>query len=137
MSSADIDTEFATHLRGLIDRAVYREDAAPQGSREPYATYARLSLTGHRVLGGVTSLAETIYRVTLYSRSTEALLGMQDAMWEGLDGWRGDMEGVPVYLCRVMNIGTATVRPTDGGEGEVHELDLDVAFHFKRAAIPR
>jgi hypothetical protein len=135
--SSNCDADFATFVRSALGHQVYREDGAPQDTREPYATYERLDTIPVNVMNASTKLSQGIYRVTLYSTNPVAISTMEDAVWGALAMYKGTMGSTKVQRIFVESISTRILPPTDGGQPRVHTREFDVSVWFERDAIQR
>lgn len=137
MAVSNFDAEFYAGLVAVVGTAasVWREGHVPQGQREPYVTYARLSSDPVDTLNGTTDMALNTYRVEVRAKSDEQATTIEDLLWAGLHmqgvvggaaGWRNS---------RVMDASDGVDLEGEGSEARQSVRVLDVDIQWRRATL--
>lgn len=105
---------------------------APTSVAQPYITMQRLTHLNDRHMVGVTDLAHLTMQLDSWALSSCDLEAVTEALRQALDGYRGNMAGVPVEYCAVMNEFDTYEPPTDGSEQGIFHTAMDVEMWHRR-----
>ena len=136
MSTA-YDTALATYMGTATGLTVYREGGAPQDSRSPYITYARIDQSPQYHMTGLSAVESAIYRVIIHTTVPAHMGTYETNLCNALHAYRGAMGDETAAGTFIERIASDILTPVSGAQPSVHTRELDVTVWFERTPIQR